>query len=134
MAGYIEVIVDAETGERTERPFTAEEIAAVHAEWDMLAVARRQDMALSFAQLMIGLVAERFISEADGEQWLLGVLPSQIAGLISTLPQEQQFPAKARALRPSIILRGDPLVDLLAFANGKSAEEIDDFFVKYASA
>lgn len=89
---------------------------------------------LTFAQLLIGLVAEAWITEAEGEAWLSGTLPAPVLGLISTLPAEQQFPAKARALRPSEVIRNDPLVEMLGAAQGKSSAELDAFFATYSQA
>lgn len=87
---------------------------------------------ISFAQLLIGLVSEQWITEADGEGWLTGTLPAAVTTVIDTLPKEQQFAAKARALRPSEVLRADPLVAAMGAAAGKKEAEIDDFFRKYA--
>lgn len=87
---------------------------------------------LTFAQLLIGLVAEGWISEADGEGWLGGTLPGPVIALIGSLPAEQQFPAKARALRPSEVLRNDPMVVMLGALQGKTPAELDAFFVKYS--
>lgn len=91
----------------------------------------RQSLTLTFAQLLIGLVTEEWITEVEGEAWLVGTLPATVIGLISTLPQEQQFPAKARAIRPSVIYRLDPLVQALGMAEGKTEVELDEFFIKY---
>jgi hypothetical protein len=93
----------------------------------------RQALTLSFAQLLIGLVTESWITQIEGEQWLVGTLPAPVLYLISTLPSEQQFAAKARAIRPSEVLRLDPLVQALAVANNKTEEELDDFFITYAA-
>jgi len=87
---------------------------------------------LSFPQLLIGLVAEQWITEADGEAWLAGTLPSAVLEVISSLPTEMQFPAKVRALRPSMIVRADPLVAALAAYEGKTPEELDEFFLTYS--
>lgn len=87
---------------------------------------------LTFAQLMIGLVTEGWITEAEGEAWLTGALPAGVLSLISTLPAGQQFAAKARAARPSVVLRADPLVGSLGAAQGKTPEQIDAFFTTYA--
>lgn len=87
---------------------------------------------LSFAQLLIGLVTEGWITEAEGGAWLVGTLPDPVLAVITTLPANQQFSAKARAIRPSMIVRTDPLVGALAAAEGKSSAEIDNFFVAYS--
>jgi hypothetical protein len=87
---------------------------------------------LSFAQLLIGLVTEGWITEAEGEGWLVGTLPDPVLLVISMLPTNQQFAAKARAIRPSEIIRDDPLVAALATAEGKTSAEIDDFFLTYS--
>jgi hypothetical protein len=87
---------------------------------------------ISFAQLLIGLVTEQWITEAEGEAWLAGTLPTTVLTVIESLPQEQRFAAKARALRPSEVLRSDPLVASMAIAAGHTEEEIDTFFQTYA--
>lgn len=87
---------------------------------------------LTFSQLLIGLVAEQWITEDEGEAWLTGTLPAGVTALIATLPAEQQFPAKARASRPTIILRTDPLVIALGASQGKTPEELDTFFAFYS--
>lgn len=87
---------------------------------------------ISFAQLLIGLVTEQWITEADGEGWLIGTLPSAVLAVINSLPAEQRFAAKARALRPSEVLRADPLVAAMGAAAGKTEAEIDTFFRTYA--
>ena len=93
----------------------------------------RQGMSLTFAQLLIGLVTEAWITEAEGEAWLTGTLPAPVLSLIASLPTNQQFAAKARAIAPSIVIRTDPLVEALGAAQGKTAEQLDTFFTTYAS-
>ena len=92
----------------------------------------RDGMRLTFSQLLIGLVAEQWITEAEGEAWLAGNVPAAAASLISELPQGQRFAAKARAVRPSVVLRTDPLLIALADAGDKTPEQLDAFFVTYA--
>ncbi len=87
---------------------------------------------ISFAQLIIGLVTEQWISRQEGEAWLQGILPAQVQMLIGTLPEDQQFIALARATRPSLIMREDPLVDTLAALQQKTPEDIDQFFITYS--
>lgn len=87
---------------------------------------------LSFAQLLIGLVTEQWITEAEGEAWLTGTLPAAVLAVIDSLPQGQRFTAKARAIRPSEVLRSDPMVVAMGAAAGKTEAEIDAFFRTYA--
>jgi hypothetical protein len=87
---------------------------------------------ITFAQLLIGLVTEAWITEAEGEAWLTGVLPTQVTALIDTLPVEQRFAARARATRPSEVLRMDSFVVSMGAAQGKTPEELDDFFRIYS--
>ena len=115
------------TGIETIREMTPEEIAAIPPPQP----ASVPD--LSFAQLMIGLVSEGWITTAEGEAWLTGTLPAPVLALIATLPKAQQFAAKARALRPTIVERTDPLVSDLGLAQKKTPEQLDDFFRTYAA-
>jgi hypothetical protein len=92
----------------------------------------RAQMRLSFAQLLIGLDAEAWITTAEADAWLTGTLPAPVTALIVTLPAPQQFPARARALRPTVVERADPLVGLLAAAQGKTDADLDTFFLTYA--
>jgi hypothetical protein len=87
---------------------------------------------LSFSQLLIGLVSEGWITEAEGDGWLTGTLPAPVLYVISKLPVQARFPAKARATTPSEVLRRDPLVLLLAAAQNKTSEQLDAFFATYS--
>jgi hypothetical protein len=87
---------------------------------------------LTFSQLLIGLVSEEWITEAEGTAWLTGTPPTLVENLISSLPLDQQFAAKARAIRPSVIIRTDPLVGALANLANKTPEELDTFFRTYS--
>lgn len=97
---------------------------------DVLA-AQRAGMRLTFAQLLIGLVAEGWITQAEGTAWLAGTPPAVVSALIAQLPAEQQFAALARAVRPSEVLRLDALVVAMGQAAGKTPEELDEFFQTY---
>jgi len=88
---------------------------------------------ISFAQLLIGLVSEQWITGVEGRAWRDRVaLPAQVEAVINSLPVEQQFAAETRALAPSEILRADPLVAALGAAAGKTTEELNDFFRAYS--
>lgn len=92
----------------------------------------RERLKLSFAQLLIGLVTEAWITQTEGTAWLINrTLPSAVTTLIGQLPTDQQFAAMARAVAPSEVLRLDPLVVALASAQGKTAAEMDEFFITY---
>lgn len=93
----------------------------------------RGSMTLSFAQLMSGLVAEQWITIEEGDSWLTGTLPAPVVSIIETLPVEHQFAAKARAIRPTSVVRLDPLVNALGSAQNKTPEDLDEFFLKYSS-
>jgi hypothetical protein len=92
-----------------------------------------QITSLSFAQLVIGLVAEDWITEAEGEGWLVGTLPAPVLALIASLPEGQRFAVKARASRFTVAYLDDPMVQALAAAQGKSAE-LPAFFNTYGVA
>ena len=119
------------------REATQEELDALAATQATLAAdaltAWRASASLTFAQMLIGLDAEEWITTAEADDWLDGTLPAPALTLIAGLPASQQFAARARAKRPSIILRNDPLVIGLGALQGKTAEELDTFFQTYAS-
>ena len=88
---------------------------------------------ISFAQLLIGLVSEGWITAAEGRAWRDRVaLPAPVQALIASLPEAQQFAAETRAFAPSEVLRNDPLVQGLGAVAGKTTEELDQFFRTYA--
>lgn len=93
---------------------------------------QRAQMTLSFAQLLIGLDAEGWLTRVEAEAWLDGTPPAPVNALIASLPAEQQFAAKARAKRPSVVERLNPLVVGLAAAGGKTDAQLDAFFATYA--
>ena len=119
----IEVTTNAATGAQTTRLLSAVEIAARNAALAALPVPD-----ISFSQLLIGLVGAGWITEAEGNGWLAGTLPPPVLALINALPANQRFAARTRALRPSVVVRSDPLVNALAAAQGKTAAEMDAFF------
>jgi hypothetical protein len=103
-------------------------------EWVYVAPAPdRAGMSLSFAQLLIGLATEGWITAEEGRAWRdRTALPPAVAGLIATLPEDQQFAAETRAMAFTEALRLDPLVEALGATEGKTPEELDAFFLTYA--
>jgi len=121
------LVVNTQTGEVATVALTSAEIAALPApQPDPV------PEAITFAQLLIGLVTEKWITEAEGEGWLSGSLPGAVELVVASLPAAQRFAAKARALRPSQVLRNDPLVAAMGTAAGKTSVEIDTFFRAYS--
>lgn len=95
--------------------------------------AAREKMKLSFAQLLIGLVSEAFITEQEGDLWLQGQLPQPVLAIIDTLPLASRFAAKVKATRPSEVLRADKIVWAMADSKGMTPEQLDQFFIKYSA-
>jgi hypothetical protein len=92
----------------------------------------RESMELSFAQMLIGLEAEAWITTAEATAWLVNrVLPPPVVHVISQLPADQRFAATARAVAPSVVKRTNPLVDLLGAVASKTPTQIDQFFKDY---
>lgn len=120
------IVVNIQTGEQQVINLTPEEVA------DLPEPQPVPIPNLTFAQLLIGLVTEQWITEVEGEAWLAGTLPAAVLTVINTLPAEQRFIAKARATRPSEVLRSDPLVQALGAAENKTPAELDIFFQTYA--
>lgn len=90
---------------------------------------------MSFAQLLIGLVSEQWITVEEGRAWRDRVgLPSAVVSAVASLPPEYQFAAETRALAPSAVLRSDPLVVLLGTMQGKTSDDLDAFFIRYSAA
>lgn len=94
----------------------------------------RGAMVLTPQQLLTGLVADGWITAAEGLSWAEGNgLPLAATTLIASLPSAEQFPAQVKLLRMETIRRTDPLVIALAYAEGKTDAEIDTFFTTHAA-
>jgi len=92
----------------------------------------RATATISFPQLLIGLVTEGWITEAEGLAWNAKVLPAAVTAVIATLPQGMQFAATTRALNPSIVERSNPLVSAIGAAASKTEADLDAFFQTYS--
>ena len=104
---------------------TTEQIAANLA-------AFREGLSMSFGQMLIGLVAEEWITAAEGDAWLAGTLPAAVLTLINSLPEATRFAARVRAVTPSVVLRSNALVVALGVAAEKTPVELDTFFQTYS--
>lgn len=95
--------------------------------------ARRAGMTLSPRQLLIGLHAEGWITEAEATAWATSTaLPASVEALIGGLPEAQRVAARITCLKMGVVERADPFVSALATIEGKTAAEIDTFFLTYA--
>ncbi len=88
---------------------------------------------LTFAQLIIGLVTEGWITEAEGDAWLDGNLPQPVLDLIDEMPAGQRFAVKAKAKRFVTADLNDPIVLALADVQNKTPEQLAQFYNTYGA-
>lgn len=106
---------------------------------EQLLAVERGRMELSFAQFIIGLTEQGWITEAEADAWLAGsALPAAVTAAISQIPaqageQKPRLRAKARALRPSTVVRTNELLALMAAQRGATGAQLDDLFRTYAA-
>lgn len=99
----------------------------------------RRDMVLTLRQFLIGLVANGWISEAEGDAWAQGsALPALAVAVIAAMPTEAQQPARLTLYRMSEVYRTDPLLVAMAahpgaVALGVTEAAIDTLFRTYAN-
>lgn len=94
---------------------------------------------LSFAQFVVGLTETGWITDAEAEAWLAGnALPAGVELALGQIPaqaggQKPRLRARARALRPSVVMRNNELLAMMAAQRGATAEQLDDMFRTYAA-
>lgn len=107
-------------------------VEGVPAEPDLAAL--RPQMRLTRRQLLIGLAAEGWITAAEAEAAAgTGTPPATVEAVIAALPPEQQSAARITWAAMSEAQRLDPLVGLLAAAQGLGDAEVDAFFSAYSN-
>lgn len=85
-------------------------------------------------QLIEGLATVGWITEQEAlDAASVGAMPAAVEAVISSLPEEDQFKAKMKWINFQNALRDDPLVAALANAQGKTEDEVDEFFRLCAS-
>lgn len=119
---------------------TAEEAAAFHKEQSTTSIPLPVPQVLSFAQFVVGLTEQGWITPQEGTNWLTATsLPAAVEAAINALPataEDGSMPrlrARARALRPSEVVRSNPLLLMMAAQRGATAEDLDTFFRVYAA-
>ena len=87
-------------------------------------------MQITPRQLFIGLARAGLITGAEAVAAATqGAMPATVDAAVSTLPAEAQVEARITWARMSVVMRSDPLVDLLAAAQGLTSAQVDAFFV-----
>jgi len=94
---------------------------------------------LSFAQLVVGLTEQGWITDTEADAWLAGnALPAAVEAAIMSIPEvledgsRPRLRAKARALRPSTIARDNELLIMMSHMQGATSEQLDEVFRVYA--
>ena len=91
-----------------------------------------------FNKLVVGLVEDGWLTQAEGEAWLDGSLPTPVIGAIEAMSADQQFRARAKAKAMQEAERNDALLFAAAKAKMPKAtdEEIhailDDSFIRWS--
>lgn len=96
--------------------------------------ALRPRMRMSRRQLLIGLADMGWITEVEAVAAAgTGAVPAAVEAAITALDPEQQLRARITWAAMSEAQRLDPLVALLAAAQGVGDAEVDAFFTTYSS-
>lgn len=98
-----------------------------------LAAARAGMPPISRRQLLIGLAAQGWITAEEAVAAAAGgVMPAAVEAAVAALTPAEQTAARITWAAMSGAYRLDPLVELLAAAQGVTAEEVDAFFTACA--
>lgn len=85
-------------------------------------------------QILTGLALVGWITEAEAEAALAtGARPAAVDAVIAALPMDQQFHARMKWIGFRDALRDDPMVAALAAIEGKTEQDIDEFFALCAA-
>jgi hypothetical protein len=104
-------------------PMTAEEKAAIEADW---ARPKRVPERISDVQFFMALAREGHITEAEAEASNAAVVPQTLLNAInSNLPENMRFEARMRIGGSTEFRRHHPLTAMLAQAMGWNDEQVD---------
>ena len=96
--------------------------------------ARRAEMSLTPRQLFIGLGVSGILTPAEAvETAKTRNLPAIAEGAISSLSPADQLAARITWATMGVVLRNDPMVDLLGSAAGLTPDQIDEFFATFGT-
>lgn len=84
-------------------------------------------------QIMTGLAMAEWITEQEAlDAMTTGARPAAVDMVINALPEQERFHAQMKWAGFQQAYRDDPLVLALAAAEGKTPQEVDDFFIMCA--
>ena len=87
-------------------------------------------MSVTRRQILTGLALVGWITEEEAESALAnGARPAAVEAVINGLPEDQRFAARMKWIGFQSAYRDDPMVAALAAIEGKTAQEVDEFFV-----
>jgi hypothetical protein len=139
MSNKLTKLVNGQTVEMAEEE-TAEFMAQSEAAMEEILTVERSSAQLSFSQFIVGLSEQGWINQTEANNWLsANSLPAAVEAAIAKLPEtapdgsNPRLRARARALRPSVILRTNELLLMMAAMRGATAAQLDDFFRVYAT-
>lgn len=99
---------------------------------DMAAL--RASMTLTRRQVIIGMVASGFITEAEGiAMAATGAAPASVEALIAAMPPGEQSAARITLAAFTTAYRADALVEMFKSAGGLTDEQMDEFFATFAA-
>ena len=121
-----ETIIDVTTGEII--------VAADPPTPEALAAAARAGMSLTRRQVIIGMVLEGLISQAEGIAMSTAKTPpAAVETMLAAMPEPQQTVARITLADFTVAYRLDPMVALFQTAGGLTDAQMDAFFVGYAA-
>lgn len=95
----------------------------------MIVVRRPAPARVSALQFIAACAALGYITEAEAESWAAGnALPAAVLAMIASLPQQEQFPARLRALAMTEAERDSPMIAAALSVLGLSEAARDDLF------
>lgn len=102
---------------------------------DEIAAAARSGMSLTRRQVIIGMVLEGLISQAEGIAMSTAKTPpAAVETMLAEMPEPQQTVARITLADFTVAYRLDPMVALFQTAGGLTDAQMDAFFVGYAAA
>lgn len=84
-------------------------------------------------QLILGLLSDGHITEAEAEAWTQGTLPAAVETVLATLPATEAVVARISLRTMREVRRDDPLTATIAAHAGIDDAGVDDAFRRWAA-